>query len=81
MCSELWLVLFRLTHRYKYLKVIGLCIKIVGVALVKPQAIRYNTPALFFTWLLTGIGGAFSVVGCRVAIQTSVHTGIWLWLL
>ena len=66
-------IIQRLTHRYKYLQIIGLCIKIVGEGiLVKPHAVRYNTAALVFTQLLTGIGGAFSVVGCRVASQASV---------
>lgn len=64
----------RLTHRYKYLQICGLVIKILGMGtLIDTNGFcRKNTQALVWQQLLVGIGGSFSVVGSRVASQASV---------
>ncbi|THU81737.1 MFS general substrate transporter [Dendrothele bispora CBS 962.96] len=63
----------RWTHRYKRLQIIGLCIKIIGVGiLLNGHQATENTAALVISQILIGMGGAFSVVGSRVASQASV---------
>ncbi|WBW72553.1 plasma membrane heme transmembrane transporter Str3 [Schizosaccharomyces osmophilus] len=63
----------RITHRYKYLQVIGLAIKIVGYGiLLKPGVGTTNTVSLAFSETLIGMGGSFSVVGSSVAAQACV---------
>ncbi|KAF5366833.1 hypothetical protein D9758_006517 [Tetrapyrgos nigripes] len=64
---------FRWTHRYKPLQIIGLCIKIIGIGiLLKGHRATDDTGALAMSQVLIGMGGAFSVVGSRVASQASV---------
>jgi MFS family permease len=67
-------VIQRLTHRYKYLQICGLVIKIIGMGtMIDTNGFcRNNTQALVWQQLLVGIGGSFSVVGSRVASQASV---------
>ncbi|EPY52325.1 siderophore-iron transporter Str3 [Schizosaccharomyces cryophilus OY26] len=66
-------VIHRSTHRYKFLQIIGLAIKIVGYAiLVRPGRATTNTVSLAFSEALIGLGGSFSVVGTSVASQASV---------
>lgn len=66
-------IIQRITHRYKYLQIFGLAIKIVGMGiLVRNKGARASTVALVWVQLLIGMGGAFSVVGSRVASQASV---------
>lgn len=63
----------RWTHRYKFLQVFGLCIKIIGIGIMlKGHRATDNVVAMTFTQILVGAGGAFSVVGSRVASQASV---------
>ncbi|KIK69351.1 hypothetical protein GYMLUDRAFT_80634 [Collybiopsis luxurians FD-317 M1] len=66
-------LIFRWTHRYKFLQIIGLMIKIlgIGILLAGTQAAS-TTGALVMSQILIGAGGAFSVVGSRVASQASV---------
>ncbi|KAK7447103.1 hypothetical protein VKT23_014316 [Stygiomarasmius scandens] len=63
----------RWTHRYKRLQIIGLCIKIIGIGiLLNGHGATEDTGALVMSQILIGMGGAFSVVGSRVASQASV---------
>ncbi|PWN41064.1 MFS general substrate transporter [Ceraceosorus guamensis] len=66
-------VLLRITHRYKYLQVFGLTIRLVGngVALWARGA-NANNAALIWVQILIALGGSCSVVGTRVASQASV---------
>ncbi|KAF9262039.1 MFS general substrate transporter [Marasmius fiardii PR-910] len=66
-------LIFRWTHRYKALQIIGLCIKIIGVGiLLSGKKATQSTAAFAMSQVLIGAGGAFSVVGSRVASQASV---------
>ena len=63
----------RWTHRYKLLQIIGLCIKIIGVGIMlSGKRATMSTGAMVMSLILTGCGGAFSVVSSRVASQASV---------
>ncbi|KAK0459375.1 MFS general substrate transporter [Desarmillaria tabescens] len=63
----------RYTHRYKALQFSGLCIRIIGMGLTfYARGDNATDVALVWTQLLIAIGGAFSVVGSRVASQASV---------
>lgn len=63
----------RWTHRYKALQLVGLCLKIVGMGiLLEGRRATDNTGAMVMAMILVGAGGAFSVVGSRVASQASV---------
>jgi hypothetical protein len=63
----------RWTHRYKALQVFGLSIKIIGIGIMlSGHRATNNIVAMTFTQILVGAGGAFSVVGSRVASQPSV---------
>lgn len=63
----------RITRRYKNLQIFGLAIKCVGMGLlVRNKGALANTVSLVWVQLLVGMGGAFSVVGSRVASQASV---------
>ncbi|KAL0935638.1 siderophore iron transporter [Colletotrichum truncatum] len=63
----------RWTHRYKLLQIIGLCIKIIGMGIMLdgPRA-TISTAPMVMSLVLIGCGGAFSVVGSRVASEASV---------
>ncbi|KAL0578567.1 hypothetical protein V5O48_003417 [Marasmius crinis-equi] len=67
-------IIHRLTHRYKYLQIIGLIVKILGIAIILGDHGRATTTsfALITSQILIGIGGACSVVGTRVSSQASV---------
>ncbi|TFK94589.1 MFS general substrate transporter [Polyporus arcularius HHB13444] len=69
-------LLMRITHRYKYIQVTGLCIRSLGLGLRLHTSIKGNpTAELVMTQILISMGGAFSVVGSQVASQASVpHT-------
>ncbi|KZV71867.1 hypothetical protein PENSPDRAFT_650291 [Peniophora sp. CONT] len=65
----------RYTHRYKALQVSGLCIKIIAYGLlISPsgKTATTSTGMLVASQVLTGMGGAFSVIGSQVAAQASV---------
>lgn len=63
----------RWTHRYKTSQIVGLCVKIIGVGiLLNGTRATDNTAALILAQIIVGAGGAFSVVGSRVASQASV---------
>ncbi|CAE6383367.1 unnamed protein product [Rhizoctonia solani] len=70
-------LILKYTHRYKYLQVCGLGIRVIGIGLlISPHAngAVASTVQLASVWsqILIGIGGAFSVVGSRVGAQASV---------
>ncbi|KAG7087766.1 hypothetical protein E1B28_013707 [Marasmius oreades] len=66
-------LILRWTHRYKTLQIIGLCIKIIGIGiLLDGKKATRSTAAFAMSQVLIGAGGAFSVVGSRVASQASV---------
>ncbi|KIY63125.1 MFS general substrate transporter [Cylindrobasidium torrendii FP15055 ss-10] len=63
----------RWTHRYKALQIFGLFIKIIGIAMLIDGGKAAIAPAtIIISPILVGMGGAFSVVGSRVASQASV---------
>ncbi|KAL0064001.1 hypothetical protein AAF712_009069 [Marasmius tenuissimus] len=65
----------RWTHRYKLLQIVGLAIKIIGIAiLIDPFTSKAtnSTTAMILSPILIGMGGSFSVVGSTVAAQASV---------
>ncbi|KAK1623298.1 major facilitator superfamily domain-containing protein [Colletotrichum phormii] len=66
-------LLQRWTHRYKMLQIFGLCIKIIGIGIMidGPRATNSTAP-MVISLIMVGAGGAFSVVGSRVASQASV---------
>lgn len=66
-------VYMRITHRYKYMQVCGLAIKIVGYAIIiRPKGVVPNLASLVMNRILVGSGGALSVVASQVAAQASV---------
>ncbi|KAM6480537.1 major facilitator superfamily domain-containing protein [Trichoderma sp. SZMC 28011] len=63
----------RWTHRYKFIQIVGLCIKIIGIGIMLDGRLAaISTGALVMSSILVGIGGSMSVVGSRVASQASV---------
>ncbi|EJD46903.1 MFS general substrate transporter [Auricularia subglabra TFB-10046 SS5] len=66
-------LLMRATHRYKFIQLSGLCIRAIGVGIVNyAMGDKASDVALIFARMLTGLGGACSVVGTRVASEASV---------
>ncbi|KAJ7183589.1 major facilitator superfamily domain-containing protein [Mycena filopes] len=63
----------RATHRYKYLQLCGLGIRIIGQGLTLLAARGNKGDAvLVLSQLLIALGGAFSTIGSQVAAQASV---------
>ncbi|GAA5821539.1 hypothetical protein JCM3770_000861 [Rhodotorula araucariae] len=65
-------VIQRITHRYKFLQLIGLSLKIIGYGLLVNKNGVHDTARLVLSQVFTGIGGSFSVVGSQVGSQASV---------
>lgn len=67
-------IIHRWTHRYKYLQIFGLVVKISGIAILLGDAGKTttNSYALIASQILIGMGGSCSVVGTRVSSQASV---------
>lgn len=65
-------LIMRYTHRYKFLQLTGLSIKIIGYGLLVDKRGVRSLARLTMAQLLTGMGGAFSVVGSQVSSQGSV---------
>lgn len=66
-------VIQRTTHKYKFLQIFGLCVRIIAMGITYwARGANANTSALVFSQILNSLGGAFSVVGTRVATQASV---------
>lgn len=63
----------RWTHRYKALQLFGLCLKIIGMGiLLDGRRATISTASMVLSMVMVGAGGAFSVVGSRVASQAAV---------
>ena len=63
----------RIFHRYKYLQIGGLCIRIVAMGLyLYGRNNNLTTVVVVWSQILNSLGGACSVVGTRVASQASV---------
>jgi len=66
-------LILRYTHRYKTLQISGLVIRVLAMILmVHGSHAAGSSLELISTQILLGIGGAFNVVGSRVAAQASV---------
>lgn len=66
--------LMRYTHRYKWMQIIGTCIKIIGEGLMigTDHQAKYGVQYLVWSQLLIGIGGGLSSVVCQVTAQAAV---------
>ncbi|KAJ7624500.1 major facilitator superfamily domain-containing protein [Roridomyces roridus] len=66
-------IVHRVTHRYKYLQLTGLGIRIIGQGLIFLASNGNKSDAvLVMSQILTSLGGACSVMGSQVASQASV---------
>ncbi|KAJ7112838.1 major facilitator superfamily domain-containing protein [Mycena crocata] len=66
-------LLQRITHRYKYIQLVGLCVLIIGQGLMFLAANGNRSDAvLVLSQILTSLGGAFLMMGSLVATQASV---------
>lgn len=66
-------VYLRIFHRYKYLQIGGLCIRLVAMGLTYwGTGLHATTIVVVWCQILNSLGGACSVVGTRVASQASV---------
>jgi len=69
-------VVMRLTHRYKYLLIIGLIIRLAGVGLmIHSRGADGSTAELVWTQILQGIGGGIASATTQVGAQASVTHG------
>ncbi|OCH87436.1 drug:h+ antiporter [Obba rivulosa] len=65
--------LMRYLRRYKYLLVIGLCIRLLGVGLmIHSRGAEGSDAELVWTQILQGMGGGFAAVASQVGAQASV---------
>ncbi|KAF9489910.1 drug:h+ antiporter [Pleurotus eryngii] len=63
----------RFIHRYKYVLVVGLCIRLVGVGLmIHSRGANASDAEVVWTQILQGIGGGFAAVSLQVGAQASV---------
>ncbi|KAL1742280.1 hypothetical protein HDZ31DRAFT_75610 [Schizophyllum fasciatum] len=62
----------RVTHRYKYLQLSGLCIRAIGQGIQLYAIKNPSTVVLVMAQVVSCLGGSFSVVGSQVAVQASV---------
>ncbi|CAL1710437.1 unnamed protein product [Somion occarium] len=66
-------VLMRYLHRYKYLLIIGLCIRLLGVGLmIHSRGANASDAEIVWTQILQGLGGGFASVATQVGAQASV---------
>jgi MFS family permease len=64
----------RFLHRYKYVLVIGLVIRLIGVAMmIHSRGGNASDAELVWTQILQGFGGGFAAVSSQVGAQASVH--------
>jgi len=69
-------VVMRLTHRYKYLLIIGLIIRLAGVGLmIHSRGADGSSAELVWTQILQGIGGGIASATSQVGAQASVTHG------
>ncbi|KAG1723279.1 major facilitator superfamily domain-containing protein [Suillus lakei] len=71
-------VSMRFLHRYKYVLVIGLVIRLAGVAMmIHSRGANASDVELVWTQILQGFGGGFAAVSSQVGAQASVpHTDV-----
>ncbi|KEP45186.1 putative drug:H+ antiporter, partial [Rhizoctonia solani 123E] len=63
----------RTTHRYKWMLVVGLLIRLLGVGLmIHSRGAKGNTGELVMTQVIQGLGGGFAAVASQVSAQASV---------
>lgn len=66
-------VICRVTHRYKYMQVCGLAIKVLGYGLaIRPQGQVAPLAAFIMAQIIIGFGGSFGVIGTQLSSQASV---------
>lgn len=66
-------VICRVTHRYKWLQVFGLLLKILAYGIgVRPEGQIANLATFIMQQTLIGMGGAFTVIGTQTSSQASV---------
>lgn len=66
-------ILHRVTHRYKYVQILGICIELVGAGLwIMIKGRGTNVAVLIIAELLSGIGGGFAIYSSRTAVQIAV---------
>ncbi|KAG1809750.1 major facilitator superfamily domain-containing protein [Suillus plorans] len=68
----------RFLHRYKYVLVVGLVIRLAGVAMmIHSRGANASNAELVWTQILQGFGGGFAAVSSQVGAQASVpHTDV-----
>ncbi|KAH9910288.1 uncharacterized protein BXZ73DRAFT_109206 [Epithele typhae] len=64
--------LMRYTHRYKYLEIFGLCVRIIGQGIQLYALSNPSTTVLVLSIVIITVGASFQIVGSRVAVQASV---------
>ncbi|OCF35087.1 siderophore-iron transporter Str3 [Kwoniella heveanensis BCC8398] len=65
-------LLMRYTHRYKYLQLIGLSIRIIGMGLTYHATKSPTDAVLVMSQVCIGFGGAISVISSYIGVQGSV---------
>ncbi|KII91403.1 hypothetical protein PLICRDRAFT_173255 [Plicaturopsis crispa FD-325 SS-3] len=66
-------IAMRYYQRYKYILVVGLCIRLLGVGLmIHSRGANAGTGELVMTQVLQGMGGGFAAVAIQVGAQASV---------
>ncbi|KAG8793831.1 hypothetical protein FRC12_001461 [Ceratobasidium sp. 428] len=69
-------IIMRATHRYKWMLVTGLTIRLFGVGLmIHSRGGKGNTGELVMTQVIQGFGGGFAAVASQVGAQASVPHG------
>ncbi|CAE6508217.1 unnamed protein product [Rhizoctonia solani] len=69
-------VIMRATHRYKWMLVVGLLIRLFGVGLmIHSRGAKGNTGELVMAQVIQGLGGGFAAVASQVSAQASVPHG------
>ncbi|TFK35357.1 drug:h+ antiporter [Crucibulum laeve] len=66
-------ILMRFLHRYKYIVIVGLTIRIIGVGLmIHSRGANASDAEVVWTQILQGMGGGFAAVASQVGAQASV---------
>jgi len=65
-------LLIRVTHRYKYIQLCGLCIRTIGLGLVYHATKNPSDAVLVTSQVLVGTGGAISIISSYIGVQGSV---------
>ncbi|KAG8744344.1 hypothetical protein FRC10_010324 [Ceratobasidium sp. 414] len=69
-------MIMRATHRYKWMLVAGLAIRLLGVGLmIHSRGAKGSTGELVMTQVIQGLGGGFAAVASQVGAQASVPHG------